>query len=138
MGEYNIEDVDVSIDYGGLGQGIGDRLYEKDIFVKKVMFGESADDSKRYMNKRAEMYYNLFKFIKGGGKIIRDNRFNELNLVNYKEDSDKRLKIQSKDEIKKFASEMGLDITSPDVADASALCFAKTGHEVSEDDFEFI
>ena len=138
--EYNIEDSNISIDYGGLGQGIGDRLHEMDIYTNNIMFGESAPDDEKgkYKNMRAYMYYQLFLFLSNGGRIIIDDRFQELTLINYKIDTEKRLQLQSKEELKKLAKQIGLNIGSPDIADACALCFADNSDIVSVDDFDIL
>jgi len=138
--ELRIDDCNISIDYGGLGQGIGDRLHEMDIYTNNVMFGESAPDDERtkYKNMRAYMYYQLFLFLSNGGRILIDDRFQELTLVNFKIDTEKRLQLQSKEDLKKLAKQIGLNIGSPDIADACALCFADNSDIVSVDDFDIL
>lgn len=135
---YDISDSEVSIDYGGLGQGIGDRLVEKDNYVNLIMFGASAPDSVKYKNMRAYMYYELFLWLKKGGKIVKDDGFNELLVVNYKEDSERKFQIQAKEELKKQMKDAGVQATSPDIADSAALTFADNSEIVTEDDFEII
>lgn len=138
--ELRIDDCNISIDYGGLGQGIGDRLHEMDIYTNNVMFGESApnDERTKYKNMRAYMYYQLFLFLSNGGRILIDDRFQELTLVNFKIDTEKRLQLQSKEDLKKLAKQIGLNIGSPDIADACALCFADNSDIVSVDDFDIL
>ena len=138
--EYRIEDKDVGLDYGGLGQGIGDRLHEKDIFTNNIMFGQSAPDTdkQKFKNMRAFMYYELFVWLQNGGKIVKDDGFYELLVVNYKEDSEKKFQIQPKEELKKIMKEVGLTVTSPDIADAAALTFADNSELIDEDDVEMI
>lgn len=127
----------VAIDTGGLGQGVGDRLHEKDIFTNNIMFGQSAPDTTRYKNMRAYMYYELQQWVRNGGKLLRDDQWYELLSVNYKTDSERKFIIQPKEELKKIMRELGLTVTSPDVADAAVLTFAG-GSMVTEDDFAFI
>lgn len=138
MDRYNVSDDDTAIDIGGLGQGIGDRLYERERFVNKVMFGSSAPEGEkdRYLNMRAYMYYQLFQWLKNGGKIVRDDRFYELLVINYKENSEKKFQIQQKEELKKLMKDLGIEVTSPDTADAAALTFAEARIAVEDDDFE--
>jgi len=140
MDLYNIENEDVSIDCGGLGQGVGDRLTERDRDINKVMFGSSAPkgETDRYLNMRAYMYYQLYLWLKNGGKIVKDDRFYELLVINYKENSEKKFQIQPKEELKKLMKELGIDVTSPDAADSAALTFADPKESVEEDDFEII
>lgn len=138
MSEYNVADNDVSLDYGGLGQGVVDRLKEKDRYVNGVMFGGSSPDTTRYKNMRAYMYYQLYNWLKDGGKIIRNDSFYELSVVNYKEDSERKFQIQPKEELKKVLKELGITATSPDIADAAALTFADNSHLITESDFAFV
>lgn len=132
-----IADGQAALDIGGLGQGIGDRLHEKDRFTTNIMFGQSAQDKDRYKNKRAEMYYQLQKWILEGGKIEYDDAWYELLSVNYKTDSEKKFIIQPKEELKKIMRELGLTVTSPDVADAAVLTFGADSM-MGVDDFAFV
>lgn len=136
--DYHVADRDVALDYGGLGQGVGDRLHEKDRYTNNIMFGQSAPDKAKFKNMRAYMYYELLIWLKNGGKIVRDDSFYELLVVNYKEDSEKKFQIQPKEELKKLMAELGLTVTSPDIADALALTFADNTELVDEDDFEMV
>ena len=137
--EYKIEHSDVGLDYGGLGQGVSDRLIEKDVNVNPVLFGEGAPDGerKKYLNMRAYMYYRLLRWLKKGGKLIKCDGFNELLSVNYKSDSERKLQIQSKEQLKKIMKELGIKASSPDIADALVLTFANNSKMVTEDDFGF-
>lgn len=144
---YNIEDADAAIDYGGLGQGAGDRLHELERYVNLVMFGASAPDiveadgknaKNKYKNMRAYMYYQFLKWLKEGGKIVKDDRFYEFGVINYKEDSERKFQIQPKEELKKLLKELNKQATSPDVPDASVLTFADNTEEIGEDDYGFI
>lgn len=135
--EYEIEDFDVSLDYGGLGQGASDRLVERGREINKVMFGESSPEPDKYMNMRAYMYYRLLRWLKKGGRIVRDNGFLELLSVNYKSDSERKFKIQPKEELKKVMKDLGIQAGSPDIGDAAALTFADNSKLVTENDFGF-
>jgi hypothetical protein len=136
--EFNLHESNVALDYGGLGQGIGDRLIEKGYEVNNVMFGQSSPETDKYINMRAYMYYQLFLWLKNGGKIIIDDRWIELTTINYKEDSERRLKIQAKEDLKKLAKKMGINIGSPDIADAAALTFADNLEMITEEDFDIL
>lgn len=138
--KYEIEDTDVAVDYGGLGQGIGDRLHEKDFLVNLVMFGSSAPELEKdkYKNMRAYMYYKLKQWLEEGGRIVRNDGFLELLSVNYKEDSERKFQIQPKEELKKIMKQMGIIATSPDVADGGVLTFADNTELIDEDDVELI
>ena len=138
--EENLESEDIALDYGGLGQGVSDRLWEKGIEVNKVMFGESPPREKkdRFANMRAYMYYRLKRWLEKGGRIVKDDRFLELLSVNYKSDSERKFKIQPKEELKKIMKQLGIKAGSPDVGDASVLTFADQSKIVTEDDFSFM
>lgn len=135
---YGVNDTDAGLDYGGLGQGITDRLHERDRFVNGVHFGQRSTDPAKYKNARAEMYYLLRQWIAQGGKIVKDDSWYELLSVNYKVDSEKKFQIEPKEDLKKRMKQLGLTVNSPDVADAGALTFASNEEMVEEDDFEFV
>lgn len=133
---YNI--LDVAVDMGGLGQGLVDRLSEKELPVNGVLFGQSAWDKSRFKNARAEMYFDLFKWLKDGGKIERNPAFEELRYIYYKSDSEGKLQIQPKIDLIKKMNDYGLSISSPDVADGAVLTFAQDITSLNEDDFAFL
>lgn len=140
--DHDVNDRDIALDYGGLGQGVSDRLYELDIYVNKVMFGGALKDATmkaRYKNNRAYMYYMLYNWIKAGGKIVEwDGLRDELTVVMYKTDSGGRIQIEPKEDLKKRLKEENKALTSPDMADALALTFADNTDLVDEDDFDFL
>lgn len=138
--EYEMEDYDIHLDAGGLGKGVPDRLKEKGVEVNAVMFGGSAPEGEtdRFINMRAYMYYRFLRWLKKGGRIVKDDRFLELQSVNYKSDSERKFKIQPKEELKKVMKELGIKATSPDVADAGALTFADNSQTTTVDDIAFV
>ena len=112
----------VFLDMGGIGAGIYDRLKELGYTgtVVGVNFGQKADEPERYLNKRAEMWGNMAEWLKQGGVAIEDNDEIHSDLIapHFTFDSQGRLKLESKDDIKKRYTK------SPDLADALALTFA--------------
>ncbi len=138
--DQKVDDTEVSVDYGGLGQGIGDRLTEKECYVNCVRFGQSApdDEKDKYKNMRSYMYYELFLWIKNGGKIIKNDGFNEVLMINYKVDSERKLQIESKKDMKKRIQEVGESYKSPDIPDAAALTFADNIEAIGEDEIDLI
>lgn len=136
--QYEVMNGNIGVDYGGLGQGIGDRLYEKDRYVNKVMFGGGASERSKYKNKRAEMYFLFKQWLEAGGKIVDSPEWQELAVVYYKSDSSSRFQIEPKEDLKKRLKELGLTVTSPDVADAGALTFADNSEMIDDDDFEVV
>lgn len=124
---HNIIDTEkpykVYVDVGGLGAGIVDRLIElghRDIIVA-VNAGSSPLNSKRYSNKRAEMWGTLKEWLLQEPCQIPDNDALHADLcgIRYKIDSNSRLVMEQKLEMKKRG------IRSPDSADALCLTFAQ-------------
>lgn len=135
---YGLHHRDAAVDYGGLGQGVGDRLHEIDVYVNKVMFGGGAPEPKRFKNMRAYMYFELKRWLEEGGKIVDGAIVSQLPVIYYKSDSASRFQIEPKEDLKKRLKELGLTVTSPDAADAAVLTFADSTDLVDEDDFEFL
>jgi hypothetical protein len=113
----------VFIDIIGLGVGVYDRLEELgygDIVVG-VQASESADEDDLYVNKRAEMWTRMRDWFAEKPVRIPDSDEMQADLVEpgYTYDSSGRIKIESKEAIKKRA---GL---SPDIADGLSLTFAE-------------
>ncbi len=118
----------VAIDVIGIGSGVYDRFEELNYDVTPVNVGESPSDDdakKRFYNLRAEIFWHLrdlFKPDKVTGKsqisIPDDSELKkELREIRYKYSSEKTIKLEAKDEMKK---RLGV---SPDKADALALAF---------------
>jgi len=112
----------VFIDVGGLGAGIVDRLKElgHGEIVVSVNAGSSPYDSKRYSNKRAEMWGEMKAWLLDEPCQIPDDDslHSDLCGIRYKIDSNSRLVMEQKAEMKKRG------IRSPDEADALAQTFA--------------
>jgi hypothetical protein len=82
-----------------------------------VQFGGKATDP-RYFNKRSEMYFELSKWLKAGGKLPDDPELKEeLCATTYTFQGDK-FRLCDKDDIKYVIGR------SPDKADALILTFA--------------
>ena len=104
----------------GQGAGVVDRLRQLRYTVIEVPFGGRANSPELYSNRRAEMWCAVRDWIRSGGMIPDDEGLKqELCAPTYKYDTSGRMKLESKDEIKKRISDM-----SPDKADALALTFA--------------
>jgi len=114
----------VAIDVGGLGAGVVDRLLELghgDVVVP-INFGGSSLDPERFINRRAEMWWNLRDWLDGDMPVMipdRDDLHSDLCAPFYKYDSQARRKLESKDDMKKRG------MRSTDCADALALTFAE-------------
>lgn len=114
--------VKMFIDIGGLGAGIVDRLHElghREIVVG-VNAGSTPLNAKIYYNKRAEMWGLLLNWLRDEPCQVPDNDalHSDICGIRYKIDSNSRLVMEQKSEMKKRG------IRSPDSADALCLTFA--------------
>ena len=111
--------VAIVVDITGVGKGIYDRLNEIGLYqeVHGVQFGQRSNYPERFFNKKAELYWKMREWILTNGKLLRDDAWNELLTLRYKEHSDRVIKFQSKEDLLKKG------IKSPNVADALALTF---------------
>ena len=110
----------VFIDVGG-GAGVIDRLRQLDYYIVEVPFGGKANQPNLFVNRRAEMWWQVKEWIGNGGSIPNDTALKaELSTPTYWFDAVGKRCLESKDEIKKRLQGGG----SPDIADALALTFA--------------
>lgn len=112
----------VMIDVGGLGAGVVDRLNELghgDVVVA-VNAGSKPFDGTKYKNKRAEMWADCKGWLEDVPIQIPDDDalHSDLCGIKYHFDSNSRLVMESKEEMKKRG------IRSSDCADALCLTFA--------------
>lgn len=104
-------------DTGGYGAGVIDHLILNKYAPIPVNFSGKAMDP-RYLNKRAEMYFNLAKWIRDGGALWNDPDLQEeLTQMQYMYVNGK-FQIEDKQQLK---DRIGV---SPDVSDALAMTFA--------------
>ena len=119
--EENVKPPNVFIDVIGVGGGVYDRLKEQGWNATAVNVSESPEDKENYANLRAELYaHSLKEWIKTGD-LTEDDDWYELANIKYKFNSQGKLQIESKEDMKKRGVE------SPDVADALMLTFARSG-----------
>lgn len=118
--EYNPSKI--YIDKVGIGKPVYDRLLELpemyddgECLVVGVMAGEQAEDTENFFNKRAEMFWRQREWLQTS--YLEGDNWLDLLDVRYKVQSDKKIKIKSKDEMIKEG------IYSPDVADSLSLTF---------------
>jgi hypothetical protein len=120
--EYQDSGMDnLVVDDTGVGGGITDRLREQGIGVYAFNAGcrQTAADNNKFKNLRSQFWWIAArKFEKGlySLKGIADKEFeiikNQLCSVKYKIESDGRIKVESKDDLK------ARGLVSPDLADA--------------------
>lgn len=112
------------IDGTGIGAGVYDRLRERGYRrTRLVNFGARAEDTRRYANRRAEMWDRLKDWLSDevGVAIPDDDALQaQLCATGYGFDSNGRLVLEPKE---KLRGRLG---SSPDAADALALTFAET------------
>jgi hypothetical protein len=109
----------------GQGAGIIDRLRQLGYDVIEVNFGGKSG-SPLYVNKRTEMWHKMADAVRAGLALPNNNSLKvELATPTYSFDVSNKIKLESKDEIKKRMPE-GI---SPDIADALALTYAQTVHK---------
>lgn len=116
----------VFVDIGGLGAGIVDRLFElghRDVVVG-INAGGSPLDSRRYANKRCEMWGELKKWLADEPVSIPDSDALHADIcgIQYKIDSNSRLVMERKEDMKKRG------IRSPDCFVAGTLIRTPNGH----------
>ena len=111
----------IIVDGGGVGGGVIDRLRQiGGMRVVEVQFGAAAGKPERYVNRRAEVLWELREWLRSGGQIPRDQdlmREIATPLYSYKNG---RILIEDKDAIKERLP----GGQSPDMADALALTLA--------------
>lgn len=130
----------IAVDVVGIGAGVYDRLSEllpgQEFICEPVPVnvGESPTDSdskQKFFNYRAELYWNLrekFKPDTSGKSSISipddPDLINELTEIKYKYSSERKIRIEDKEDMKKRIGR------SPDKADALALALAPDTSEL--------
>lgn len=109
----------VFIDGGGVGAGVIDNLNAWGFRVREVNFGGSANASQEYVNKRAEMWGDMLKWLPTGAIDSDTELRDDLIGPEYGYDKDMRMILEKKEDMKKRG------LASPDDGDALALTFAE-------------
>lgn len=92
--------------------------------VMEVNFGQDATDPK-YAYRRDEMWGRTKQWLMDGGAIDKDAGLAaDLAKPMLVSDAKQRVKLESKETMKKRLAKLGIDSTSPDDGDALALTFA--------------
>jgi hypothetical protein len=108
----------IYIDKVGIGKPVYDRLKELPELYERVvgvMAGETPDDKENFFNKRAEMFWRQRDWLITSK--LEGSDWLDLLDVRYKVQSDKKVKIKSKEDMIKEG------VFSPDVADSLSLTF---------------
>jgi hypothetical protein len=112
--------VEILVDSIGLGAGVVDRLRELNLPARGINVAESPAMGTIYVNLRAELWGKMKAWLeKRDCKLPKDESLlAELVSPRYSFNSNGKMKLESKDEMRKRG------IGSPDMADALALTFA--------------
>lgn len=107
---------DLFIDGTGIGKGVVDRIREDPDYTQTVnVLAGAKPQGIDFFNKRAEMFWRLKEWLPT--TELEGNDWLDLLDIRYKIQSDKKIKIKSKEDMRSDG------ISSPDVADALALTF---------------
>lgn len=111
----------INIDVIGLGAGVVDRLRELGLPARGINVGEAAaSDPQRFMRLRDELWFKARDWFDAKDCLIPrdDGLISELVQPKYKIESSGKIKVESKDDMKKRG------VKSPNRADAFCLTFA--------------
>jgi hypothetical protein len=111
----------------GYAPGVADRLSDLGYPVIEVGFGETPADA-RFENKRAEMWWKLADWIKGGALPNDQELITDLCALRYNLNNRRgKIQLESKDDLRKRG------LPSPDLGDAYAMTFAEElGPEIND------
>ena len=112
--------IEIMVDSIGLGAGVLDRLKELGLPARGINVSESPSMRGQYINLRAELWFRMKEFLEARDcKLPKDESlFSELVSPRYSFSSTGKLKVESKQDMKKRG------LPSPDRADAVILTLA--------------
>ena len=125
--DHKSRPTEILVDSIGLGAGVVDRLRELKLPCRGINVSESPAMGGTYLNLRAELWHKTMAWLeKRDCKIPNNEDFTaELATVRYTFTSNGKIKIESKDDIRRRG------LKSPDMADAFVLTFASDAATVS-------
>jgi len=117
---YSDRPTAIYIDSIGVGAGLADRLSELDLPAIGIAVSESASLKEKFVRLRDELFWKAREWFEGRDVQIPNDEtlISEITSVRYKYQSTGKLKIESKDEMKRRGQR------SPDAADAFVLTMA--------------
>lgn len=118
---------EILVDSIGLGAGVVDRLRELRLPARGINVSESPAMGGTYLNLRAELWHKAKAWLEKRDCKIPNNEdlIGELATVRYTFTSNGKIKIESKDDIRRRG------LKSPDMADAFVLTFASDAATIS-------
>lgn len=122
----------VFVDVIGIGAGVADRLQELGLPIFGVNVAEEASASELYLRLRDELWFKARKWLEQKNcRLVEDETLlAELSLPRYAYTSTGKLKVESKEELKKRYPQ------SPDVADAFCLTFCMAAEHKGQQAYE--
>lgn len=111
----------VFVDADGFGIGVCDICKRMGYKVEEVHSGLMANDTSRFFNKRAEMWYEMREWLRTIGCLDPADKSlaNQLMGVMFSHDLEGRIKLETKEEM------LNRSFPSPDEADALVYGFAR-------------
>jgi phage terminase large subunit len=119
----HLRPAEIMVDSIGLGAGVADRLRELGLPAVDVNVSESPAFGEKYINLRAELWFRGKEWLEKRNVSLEhaDSRLiDELAMVKYTFTSNGKIKVESKDDLKRRTR----DKSSPDLADSFLLTFA--------------
>jgi hypothetical protein len=134
MKEHKIKPENIHIDPIGVGAGVCSRLYELNYPIDEVAASTKPvgdwhiyTTDTEFLNRKAELWWAASLLIRTGRIIIPeefDSIWRDLKDVRYSYDSRGKIKVESKEDLKKRIGR------SPDYADSLILALSRMGTEI--------
>lgn len=110
------------VDVIGIGKGVVDRGKELKLAVEGINVGEAPDEPERFMNRRAELWWQTRELFEAGQIDLDpsdEELASELASIRYKRTSHGKIQIETKEEAKRRG------VSSPNKAEALMLAISK-------------
>ena len=120
MEHFKVKDEDIYLDNFGSGANVAKEMAIADgSSINPVNVGDPAEDNDKFLNKRAECYWRIKDFFRGGGEVVGDTAKlkEQLLSIKYRKTLSGKIQIMSKKEMAREG------IPSPDEADTFSLTF---------------
>ena len=125
----------IMVDAIGIGAGVADRLREAGLPVRDVNVGEVASSKDEFTRLRDELWWSARKWFERKDCRLPENceqLIDELTDVRYEYTPSRKIKVESKEDVKKRLGRGQWGGKSPDLADAFILTFAAHGVRASK------